>query len=131
MPILTRRSLWPLAVLLLLLCRPALSADLYYLGHRNDTARWDARTGKETRHSLGARWHATRGDWHWNIEGVYQFGRFDGGTISAWTVAAELGRAFPNLPLSPELVLRANVVSGDHRPGGRRQAGRMSLAASV
>ncbi len=34
MPIFTRRSLWPLAVLLLLLCRPALSADLYYLGQK-------------------------------------------------------------------------------------------------
>ncbi len=34
MPILTRRSLWPLAVLLLLLCRPALPADLYYLGQK-------------------------------------------------------------------------------------------------
>ncbi|MFS2126338.1 hypothetical protein [Pseudomonas sp. Pseusp97] len=34
MPIFTRRSLWPLAALLLLLCRPALSADLYYLGQK-------------------------------------------------------------------------------------------------
>jgi hypothetical protein len=109
----SRKALWSAYVAM-----PEL--DLYYLGYRNGTAHWEARTGKETRHSLGVRWHAKRGDWHWNVEGVYQFGRFDGGTISAWTVATELGRPFPNLPLSPEFVLRANVVSGDHRPGDDR-----------
>ncbi|MFT4056613.1 MAG: alginate export family protein [Novosphingobium sp.] len=94
--------------------------DLYYLGYRNDAARWagsgGGREGGETRHTLGARWHAKRGDWHWNVEGAYQFGRFSGGSISAWTVGTEFGRAFPDLPLSPELTLRANVVSGDHDP---------------
>lgn len=90
--------------------------DLYYLGYRNDAARWGGRSGGETRHSLGARWHGTRDDWHWNVEGVYQFGTFDGGQISAWTVGTELGRAFPDLPLSPDVTLRANMVSGDHDP---------------
>jgi hypothetical protein len=87
--------------------------DLYYLGYRNDRAEWSAGTGKETRHSLGARWHGSRDDWHWNVEGVYQFGHFANQTISAWTLGTELGRAFPDVPLQPDLTLRFNVVSGD------------------
>lgn len=87
--------------------------DLYYLGYRNDAARWAARTGAETRHSLGARWHGTRENWHWNVEGVAQFGHFAGGRIRAWTLGTELGRAFPDAPLAPDFTLRTNVVSGD------------------
>ncbi|WP_425516887.1 alginate export family protein [Novosphingobium profundi] len=102
----SNETLWGLYALL-----PDL--DLYYLGYRNDAASWGARSGRETRHSLGARWHGNRGDWHWNIEGVYQFGRFAGGSISAWTLGNELGRSFPALPMKPDLTLRANVVSGD------------------
>jgi hypothetical protein len=94
--------------------------DIYYLGFRNDDARWADRKGGETRHTLGARWYARRGDWYWNIEGAYQFGRFAGGTISAWTVGTEFGRSFPNLPLAPDLTLRANIVSGDHNPSDDR-----------
>jgi len=94
--------------------------DLYYLGYRNETARWGAREGEETRHSLGARWHAARDDWRWNVEGVYQFGRFDGGTISAWTVGTELSRAFPDVPLSPDLTLRANMASGNRNSADGR-----------
>ncbi|SLJ99393.1 Alginate export [Novosphingobium mathurense] len=87
--------------------------DLYYLGYRNDGAHWGDREGSETRHSLGIRWHSTQDGWHWNIEGVYQFGRFAGGPISAWTVGSEIGRSFPTLPMEPDLTLRANLVSGD------------------
>lgn len=89
------------------------SLDLYYLGYRNEAAHWGNRTGTETRHSLGARWHGMRDDWHWNVEGVYQFGRFANGPISAWTLGTELGRAFPDAPLAPDLTVRINVVSGD------------------
>jgi hypothetical protein len=94
--------------------------DLYYLGYRNDAATWGTRSGRETRHSLGARWHGTAEDWHWNLEGVYQFGRFAGGPISAWTLGSEFGRAFPDAPLAPDLTLRANVVSGDRKRGDTR-----------
>lgn len=87
--------------------------DLYYLGFRNDLAQWGTSTGRELRHSLGVRWHGSREDWHWNIEGVYQFGHFADGPISAWTMAAEVGRSFPDATLQPDLTLRINVVSGD------------------
>jgi len=94
--------------------------DLYYLGYRNDAANWAARTGAETRHSLGARWHGARQNWHWNVEGVAQFGHFAGGRIRAWTLGTELGRAFPDAPLAPDFTLRTNVVSGDTNRSDKR-----------
>ncbi|WP_322965359.1 alginate export family protein [Sphingomonas fuzhouensis] len=91
--------------------------DLYYLGYRNRLARFGGMTGSERRHSLGVRHYGAAGPWHWNIEGVVQFGRFADRSIRAWTVATELGYRFPTAPLSPDLVLRFNMVSGDAHAG--------------
>lgn len=111
------KSLWGLYATL-----PGL--DLYYLGYRNTAAMWGTREGTENRHTFGARWYGTRGDWRWNVEGVYQFGRFgtkaDRGAISAWTLGTELRRAFPDAALAPELTLRFNAVSGDGDRADRR-----------
>jgi len=94
--------------------------DLYYLGYRNAEARFGGRTGRELRHSVGARSFGTAGDWHWNVEGVAQFGRFAGGAIRAWTIGTEVGRAFPNARFSPDATMRLNVVSGDRHRGDDR-----------
>lgn len=94
--------------------------DLYYLGYRNRAALFDIRKGREVRHSLGARFHGARRGWHWNIEAIGQFGRFDGGPIAAWSLGTEFGRTFSALPLSPDVTVRFNVVSGDSDQGDRR-----------
>jgi hypothetical protein len=72
------------------------------------------------RHSFGVRSFGDAGGWHWNIEGVAQFGRLAGGSITAWTLGTEVGRRFSTAPLSPDTVLRINVVSGDRRRGDGR-----------
>lgn len=89
--------------------------DLYYLGYRNRVARFGGDAGREVRHSLGLRSHGVRGDWHWNVEGVYQFGDYEGQRIAAWTLGTEIGRSFPALPMAPNATLRVNVVSGDRK----------------
>lgn len=94
--------------------------DLYYLGYRNRAARFGGITGRELRHSIGLRSHGKRADWRWNIEGVYQFGEYDGQRIAAWTLGTELGRDFTALPLSPAAALRFNIVSGDRNPADGR-----------
>lgn len=94
--------------------------DIYYLGYRNHVARFGGQTGYEVRHSVGLRSHGTRGDWHWNVEGVAQFGHFERQKIAAWTVGTEVGRSFPTLPLAPDATLRFNIVSGDGKPGDGR-----------
>ncbi|MES3154435.1 alginate export family protein [Sphingomonas faeni] len=107
------KSLWGVYV-----TQPGL--DLYYLGYRNTAARFGTRTGRERRHSIGARTFGTAADWHWNVEGVAQFGRFAGGAIAAWTLGTELGRRFPTARLAPDAVVRVNIVSGDSHPGDDR-----------
>ncbi|WP_423828204.1 alginate export family protein [Sphingomonas oleivorans] len=90
--------------------------DLYYLGYRNDRANFDQGQGRELRHTLGLRAFGTKQDWHWNLEGVYQFGRFAGAPIRAWSVATEVGRQFADAPFAPDVTVRMNIVSGDHDP---------------
>ena len=94
--------------------------DLYYLGYRNRRAAFGGSTGRELRHSFGARSFGTAGDWHWNVEGVVQVGRFAGGAIAAWTLGNEVGKVFPNVRFTPDAVLRVNIVSGDRRRGDDR-----------
>lgn len=89
--------------------------DLYYLGYRNRVARFLDGKGKERRHSVGARFHGTRNLWHWNVEGVYQFGQLANRRISAWTLSTEAGRSFPALPFAPDATMRVNIVSGDDK----------------
>lgn len=91
--------------------------DIYYLGYRNRLAHFGGQAGREVRHSIGLRSHGVRGDWHWNVEGVAQFGHFEGQQIAAWTLGTEVGRSFPALPFAPDATLRLNVVSGDGMAG--------------
>ncbi|OJU19955.1 MULTISPECIES: alginate export family protein [unclassified Sphingomonas] len=93
--------------------------DLYYLGYRNRVAHFGGVTGREVRHSIGARLNGAKGNLHWNIEGVAQFGHFAGKTIGAWTVGSEAGVKLAKLPLTPDATLRFNVVSGDGRRDDR------------
>jgi hypothetical protein len=91
------------------------SLDVYYLGYRDAAATFGGREGREIRHSVGARVFGEASGWHWNFEGVAQFGHFAGARIGAWTLGAEIGRSFPDAPLAPDAMLRVNIVSGDRR----------------
>ncbi len=94
--------------------------DLYWLGYENDTARFGGILGQEERHSVGARVFGKSAGWRWNVESVYQFGRFAGGTISAWTLGSEVGHTIAGAPLEPDVTLRFNIISGDRRAGDGR-----------
>jgi hypothetical protein len=94
--------------------------DVYYLGYRNRTANFGSRQGRELRHSIGARSFGSAGNWHWNVEGVGQFGRFAGGPIAAWTLGTELGRRFPSSLLAPDALVRFDIISGDRKSTDNR-----------
>lgn len=94
--------------------------DLYYLGYRNSAARFGGLEGREVRHSIGLRSYGEHADWHWNVEGVAQFGSYEGQRIRAWTLGTEIGRSFPALPFAPDATLRVNIVSGDRSPDDGR-----------
>ena len=95
---------------------PGGNVDLYYLGLDRQNARFDQGTAHEIRHSVGTRIWGYKAGWDYNLEFVYQFGRFGGGDIQAWTAASDVGFAFENAPLKPRLGLKANVTSGDDNP---------------
>ena len=94
----------------------ASGVDLYYIGYDNDLAVFNQGSGPEERHTIGARLFGRAQGWDWDWEAMYQFGEFGNGDISAWSVASSTGYTFAELPLSPRLGLKANIISGDDDP---------------
>lgn len=90
--------------------------DLYYLGYRHRGAVFGGRLADERRDTFGLRTFGRAAAWRWNVEAVAQTGNFDSQVIRAWTVGAEVGRAFDLAPLAPQAMVRFNVVSGDRDP---------------
>jgi hypothetical protein len=91
--------------------------DLYYLGLDRKRATFDAGSGREQRHSAGARvWGKTQ-FWDYNYEVVFQWGRFGAGGIRGWTTASDTGFRIQSAPLQPRFGLKADIASGDHNPG--------------
>lgn len=92
---------------------PDIGLDLYWLGYRNETARFAQAEGDERRDSYGVRLFGRRGGLAWNWEAVLQRGSFGAARIRAWTVATETAYRFADAPLTPRIRLRANIASGD------------------
>jgi hypothetical protein len=113
----TDRSVWSVyATRSLDVVSPVSGLDLYYIGYRNSLAEFNQGAGKEHRHTLGSRLFGATKGWDWNFEAMFQFGRFDGGDIRAWSVASDTGYTFESMPFIPRIGLRANIISGDHDP---------------
>jgi hypothetical protein len=95
---------------------PKGNIDLYYLGLLRKEAEFDQGTVRELRHSVGMRlWSRTQA-WDYNFEFVYQWGRFGGGRIQAWTIASDTGYTVRSTLFSPRIGLKANIASGDRDP---------------
>ena len=94
----------------------SVGVDLYYIGYRDDHAVFDQGRGVEPRHMVGTRIFGSRGGWRWNWKPMLQFGRFETGTLRAWTVASETGYTWATIPFHPRLMLSANVARGDRNP---------------
>lgn len=114
-----RRSFWgvyatrPASVL------PSGNIDLYYFGLDRKQATFDHGSGREQRHSIGARLWGFPKPWDYNFESVFQWGRFGSGNILAWTVASDTGYTFATRRFAPRLGLKADIASGDRNPTGR------------
>lgn len=91
--------------------------DVYYLGARRRNARFEQGRARERRHSLGTRWWRlpAPGTLDYNVEAVWQGGRFGTGRIRAWTVASDTGYSF-GADGRVRAGLRADVTSGDADP---------------
>lgn len=90
--------------------------DVYYLGYRRQSARFDQGTADELRHTVGARLWGENQGWDWNWEFIAQGGRFGDGNIAAWSLATDTGHTWAHERGRPRLGLSANVASGDKDP---------------
>lgn len=98
------------------------NADLYYLGLWKRHTAFDDGQGKELRYSIGIRIWNNTSDWKYDIEGLYQFGKFAGKTIAAWTVSLNASYTFRKAKLKPEIGLKTELISGDkHFDDGKLQ----------
>jgi hypothetical protein len=109
-------SFWGLYAVRPLPILPDGHTDLYYLGYQNKRAVYEQGQGQELRHSLGTRIWGAPMPWEYNLEYVYQFGRFGSGNIEAWTASNAVRYNFQTLPLRPSLGLRFDFASGNRNP---------------
>lgn len=89
-----------------------LNLDLYYFGYFKKNAVFQQGAGYEKRHSLGGRIHS-KAAFDYDIEALYQFGKFNDADISAYTVSAHIGYTFFHAPLKPRIGLKTEYISGD------------------
>ena len=109
----TGRSLWGIYAVRSGAQDPGKGVDLYYLGYRRKSARFDQEQGREIRHSWGTRVWRTAGIVDYNFEAIVQTGEINDIVIRAWGIASDTGRRFAAAPGRPRLALRANITSGD------------------
>ncbi|SHH75055.1 alginate export family protein [Flavobacterium defluvii] len=91
--------------------------DLYYLGLWKNRAVFDDAAGEENRQSIGTRIWKNKGNWKYDFEGVYQFGKINQKTISAWTLSSFACYTFKNIKYTPEIGLKTEIISGDKNSG--------------
>jgi len=89
------------------------NVDLYYLGLWKRKAVFDEGTGRELRHSIGSRIWSSKSKVKYDIEGLYQFGKFAEKNINAWTVSLYAVYKLSKIKLKPELGLKTELISGD------------------
>lgn len=96
------------------------NADIYYLGLYRASTLFDDGEGNEERHSAGIRvWKKTKA-FSYDIEGVYQLGRFAAKKIRAWTLSVNMDYQLMSVPLQPKFGLKADIISGDRKKGDDR-----------
>jgi hypothetical protein len=114
-------SLWGIYAVRPLRLLPDGHADLYYLGYENESATYDKvppapSTAYELRQSLGTRLWGQPMPWEYDVEAIWQFGKFGGGNIDAWAVTSATRYNFEDLPHRPRVGLVADITSGDRNP---------------
>lgn len=115
-----RENLWGVYATLAPAGPRTFGIDLYYLGFRDEQGQFQQGTGLENRQTLGLRTWGKAKTFYWDGEAMFQFGRFAGAAITAWSLSIKAGTAFSQWPLKPGLSFHADVISGD-RDGGSSQ----------
>jgi len=84
--------------------------DAYFLA-LNQTRSSTVAVSNDT-YTVGGRFHSTPAPWDMDVEGDWQFGRFDSQRLCAYSIAAEGGYTFSNIIFSPRAWLGFDLASG-------------------
>lgn len=93
--------------------------DLYFLSLLDDRGMYMGQggvLGNSVIHTIGSRYVGTYQRFMYELEGMYQFGKYSNQDISAGAIAAGAGYRIP-LPLNPQFWLRYDYASGDDNLG--------------
>ena len=94
--------------------------DLYYFGLKKQVSVFQDAAGKELRHSFGSRIWKTKGQWVYDLEAVYQFGKVSKKSVSAWTISSNIFYEFQSVKSKPLLGLKTELISGDRHLNDQR-----------
>jgi len=89
--------------------------DVYLFRDHRDLAPFAQGTAPANRWTAGAVSRGRRGQWEWNVEGLYQWGRFGTAPINAYDGILDVAYTFRTL-WQPRLALRGSQSSGDRNP---------------
>jgi hypothetical protein len=81
--------------------------DTYFLALNRSGEGADSDT-----YTVGARFHARPKPWDTDVEADWQFGRLDGESIAAWSLATEIGYTFEGLGTTPRAWIGFDIASG-------------------
>jgi hypothetical protein len=87
--------------------------DLYYLGVDRNMLVVDKGTGRDLRHTIGARFWGERGRWDYDSEGMIQTGTFRDVGLVAWANVHNTGYTFKSARFQPRIGTSFSVTSGD------------------
>ena len=90
--------------------------DVYYLDFNSRSEIYTSGTGREERRTGGVRLFGQNGPIDYNNELIYQWGRFQGGDIDAYSIQTDNGITARRWHLSPRLGLRLDMATGDRNP---------------
>lgn len=89
--------------------------DAYLFRDHRDAARFAQGTAPTNRWAAGAVSRGRRGQWEWNVEAMYQWGRFGSAPINAYVGIWDVAYTF-RARWRPRLALRGSHSSGDRDP---------------
>ena len=88
--------------------------ETYYIGFQSSNSTFSDVSGRETRHSLGARSSGNLGNvFSYNTELIYQFGRLSGNSINAVNFETDWTYTFKTSTWKPALGLKLDWSTGD------------------
>ena len=89
--------------------------DAYVFRDHRDLAPFAQGTAPTNRWTAGAVSRGRHGQWEWNVEGLYQWGRFGTAPINAYDGILDVAYTFRTL-WQPRVALRGSQSSGDRNP---------------